>query len=141
MVLDLRLGGAKVILVNVADGNDLGVGVTKDLIEVPARPVIPAADVPVDDTVARRRGAVETQSGRRQDIRRSHGARGGSRRSLKERTPGKAQSFRHDDILQGGKRSRHRTIFQTAFQHVASFARAHRNGSISARQPTSPSTS
>ena len=35
------------ILVDVADGDDLGIGATKDLIEVPAGPVIAAADVSV----------------------------------------------------------------------------------------------
>ena len=79
MGLDLRLGRVQVILVDVADGDDLGVGVAKDLIEVPARSVVPAADVSVDDAVARGRGAVEPQGGRRQDIRRGHGARGRSR--------------------------------------------------------------
>ncbi len=62
------------IFVHVADGDDLGVGAAEDLVEVPARPMVPAADVSVDDAVARGRGAVEAQGGRRHDIGSGHAA-------------------------------------------------------------------
>ena len=67
VVVDLGFRGVQMLFVDVADGDDLGIGTTEDLIEVPADAVTAAADVPVANAVARRRGAVEAQGGRRDD--------------------------------------------------------------------------
>ena len=57
MAVDVGFGGVEMILVDVADRDDLGVGTAVDLGEVPAAAVIPAADVTVGDAIARGGGS------------------------------------------------------------------------------------
>ena len=64
--IDLRLRGRQSHLVHVADGDDLGVGVAIDLLEVPIHAVRPAPDIAVNDPIAGSRGAAAAENGRRQ---------------------------------------------------------------------------